>query len=75
MGPWARDSGGDPGDLSSSDTAPGFNLLAGVRGFLSENLALFGEYKFTRAELSFNTEGFDTILSTSAIVGGVSYHF
>ncbi len=71
----ARLSGGEPGDRNDSVIAPGLNALVGVKGFLTENLALFGEYKFTRAELSFNTEGIDTILSTSAIVGGVSYHF
>ena len=40
---------------SSSDTAPGLNALAGIRYFLTDHLAVFGEHKYNRADLGFDT--------------------
>lgn len=40
-------------DGRSSDIAPGWNVLAGLRYFLSDHVALFGEYKHTLAFLEF----------------------
>jgi opacity protein-like surface antigen len=66
---------------SSSDNAvPGLNALAGVRYFLTERVALFGEYKYTRATFDFDNAvataaGIKGDYSASHIVGGLSLHF
>jgi len=71
-------------DGSNTDTAPGLNLLAGVRYFLTERVAIFGEYKYNRA--SFDFPGIDSTpggpagglsgtYQASHIIGGVSMHF
>jgi outer membrane protein W len=72
-------------DGSSSDNAvPGLNALAGVRYFVTRNVAVFGEYKYNRASFSFDSidngspggqGGFKGTYSASMIVGGLSYHF
>ena len=67
-------------DGSSSDIAPGWNVLAGLRYFLSDHIALFGEYKHNLAFLEFpNIEGqgagFEGWYLASHIVGGLSLHF
>ena len=66
---------------SASDNAvPGLNVLAGVRYFLTERVALFGEYKYNRATFEFDTVGAAAAglkgdYSASHIVGGLSVHF
>jgi opacity protein-like surface antigen len=67
---------------SASDNAvPGLNVLAGLRFFMTERVALFGEYKYNRATLEFDNVGVGGILgaqgdySASHIVGGLSLHF
>jgi hypothetical protein len=67
-------------DGSSSDIAPGWNMLAGVRYFVSNHIALFGEYKHNLAFMEFqNIEGlgagFEGVYNASHIVGGLSLHF
>lgn len=66
--------------FSSSAFAPGLNVLAGVRGFLMEHLALFTEFKYTYARLSFDnvvSQGAEltTTYSVPAVVVGLSVHF
>ena len=76
---FARANGG-LGSRSDSDNAvPGLNALAGVRYFLTEHVAVFGEYKYNRASFNFDDLGPGTTLkgdySVSHIVGGLSFHF
>ena len=66
---------------SASDNAvPGLNVLAGVRYFVTERVALFGEYKYNRATFDFDNVGGTAAglkgdYSASHIVGGLSLHF
>jgi opacity protein-like surface antigen len=64
---------------SSSTTPPGLNALAGVRGFVTSRLALFGEFKYTNAALSFDNVGRGISASAGysvpALVGGISLNF
>jgi hypothetical protein len=67
-------------DGASSDIAPGWNVLAGLRYFISDNVALFGEYKHNLAFLEFQDiegpgAGFKGWYHASHIVGGLSLHF
>jgi opacity protein-like surface antigen len=67
-------------DGGSSDVAPGWNVLAGVRYFVSHHVAVFGEYKHNLAFLQFqNIEGrgagFEGWYNASHVVGGLSLHF
>ena len=48
---WGRLSGIDLG--TGSDTSLGLNALAGIRFFLTKNMALFGEYKYNRTSFDF----------------------
>jgi opacity protein-like surface antigen len=64
------------------DTAPAFQGLAGVKVFLFKQLALFGEYKFTHAVHTFETEIFgggrikdELDFNVNHFVGGLSLHF
>ena len=67
---------------SASDNAvPGFNALAGLRYFVTERIALFGEYKYNYAAFDFTTDGpFGAAVGkadyrVNHIVGGLSIHF
>lgn len=76
---FARANGG-LGSRSDSDNAvPGLNALAGVRYFLTEHVAFFGEYKYNRASFNFDDLGPGAALkgdySVSHVVGGLSFHF
>jgi len=58
----------------------GFNFLTGIRAFVTPNVALFTEYKFTDAKFDFNGAfgsfgGFDSTYRAHQIFVGVSYHF
>jgi len=70
---------GTPG-FSSSDTAVGLNAFVGARYFVTNNLAVFGEYKYNRASFSFSNFGgagfgIDGTYSANIFSAGVSYHF
>jgi opacity protein-like surface antigen len=62
---------------------PSFQVLAGAKFFLVKNLALFAEWKWTRAWHSFEYEALGPppgyqegyTLSTNLVVGGVALHF
>jgi opacity protein-like surface antigen len=61
---------------SDDDTAAGLNALAGLRLFITDHVALFGEYKYNRAAFSFtNAIGLQADYSASIFMGGLSYHF
>jgi opacity protein-like surface antigen len=58
----------------------GFNFLTGVRAFVTPNVALFTEYKFTDAKFGFDGAfgsigGFDSTYKAHQLFVGVSYHF
>ena len=62
------------GSRSRSDNwVPGINLLAGVRGFITDHIALFAEYKYNRATL--NLDRFEGDYSANIGAGGISFHF
>jgi opacity protein-like surface antigen len=66
---------------SDTDTAPGFNALAGLRYLLTEHIALFGEWKYQHAVFDFNTQTFaSATLPQGAIaqansLSGVKFHY
>jgi hypothetical protein len=67
-------------DGASSDVAPGWNMLAGLRYFMNDHVALFGEYKHNLAFLDFRDidgrgAGLEGWYQASHIVGGLSVHF
>jgi opacity protein-like surface antigen len=64
----------------SDNGVPGLNALAGLRFYVTERIALFGEYKYNRATFDFDNIGGANIglkgdYSASHIVGGLSLHF
>jgi opacity protein-like surface antigen len=63
--------------LTSSDLRVGLNLLGGVKFMITENLALFGEYKYNRASPRLNDPIFqiEADYSISHFVGGLAFHF
>lgn len=62
------------GRVSISDNwVPGVNLLAGVRGFITDHIALFAEYKYNRA--TFNFGFLEGDYSANIGAGGISFHF
>ena len=70
------------GGESSSDTNVGLNTQLGLRYKLNEHLALFGEWKYNRASLSFdastpngNAGGVKGDYSAHILAFGLGYHF
>ena len=58
----------------------GFNFLTGIRAFVTPEVALFTEYKYTDAKFGFNGAfgpigGFDSTYKAHQLFVGVSYHF
>jgi opacity protein-like surface antigen len=65
---------------SDTQVSVGFNFLTGVRAFVTPNMALFTEYKFTDAKFDFNGAfgsfgGFNSTYRAHQLFVGVSYHF
>jgi opacity protein-like surface antigen len=65
---------------SDNDVGGGFNMLAGLRTFITPYVALFGEYKYTRGTLTFSNAfpaggGFSGDYRAQYVVFGISYHF
>lgn len=65
---------------SDSDVAAAWNVLAGLRAFITPNIAVFGEYKYTGATFTFDgafgpAGGFSGNYRAQHILGGLSYHF
>jgi opacity protein-like surface antigen len=80
IGVFFAHTNGIGGMNSASDNAvPGFNGLAGVRYFMTEHIAVFGEYKYNRATFNFDRVsalgGLSGDYSVHNVVGGLSFHF
>ena len=70
---------------SDSDVAAAWNVLAGLRAFVTPKIAVFGEYKYTGAtlhfdrafppEAGFDAGGFSGNYRAQHVLGGLSYHF
>ncbi len=72
--------GDTPTVRSDSDVAVAWNVLAGLRTFITPKIAVFGEYKYTGATLKFEGAygpdgGFSGNYRAQHILGGLSYHF
>ena len=71
---WGRLSGIDFG--TASDTSLGLNALAGLRIFLTKQLAVFGEYKYNRTSFDFGgTASLHVLYQAQHFAGGLSLHF
>ena len=65
---------------SIESPVPGLNVLAGVRYYVTQRVALFGEYKYNRASFRLdNVEGtgagIDGVYSVSHLTAGLSLHW
>lgn len=65
---------------SDTDVAVAWNILAGLRAFITPQIAIFGEYKYTGATFTFDQAfgdlgGFRGNYRAQHILGGLSYHF
>jgi opacity protein-like surface antigen len=65
---------------SDTDVTAAWNLLVGLRAFLTLHVAVFAEYKYTGASLQFDQAfgpdgGFAGNYRAQHILGGLSYHF
>jgi len=75
--------GGNLGYISGSgatfarDTAlaPSFNILAGVRYFATQNIAVFGEYKYNVMTFSFSENELSATYRVNIFMFGLSFHF
>lgn len=68
---------GERGGVSQDVTEFGVHALAGFKFFLSPNIALFAEYKFSFTEVTFDTTAGpeDNELKINQVYGGIAYHF
>jgi opacity protein-like surface antigen len=69
-----------PGGRSSDYAQPGLNAMVGLRYFVTEHVALFGEYKYNYATFRFEDisgpgVGMKGGYSVSNVIGGISFHF
>lgn len=65
---------------SDTSVATAWNVLAGLRAFITPTIAVFGEYKYTGATLKFDQAfgsdgGFSGNYRAQHVLGGLSYHF
>jgi opacity protein-like surface antigen len=65
---------------SNTDVTSGWNVLAGLRGFVTPYVAVFTEYKYTGATLRFDQAfvtggGFEGVYRAQHVLVGLSYHF
>ena len=64
------------GNVSSdAGFAPSLNLLGGLRAFVTEKVAVFAEYKYSRGTFEFYANNFKADYRTNMIVGGLTFHF
>jgi hypothetical protein len=70
------------GNSVSDNAVPGFNALGGLRLYITEHIAVFGEYKYNYAMFDASTSGplgnsggFKADYHANHIVGGLSLHF
>jgi opacity protein-like surface antigen len=72
--------GDSPTTQSDTDVASGWNVLAGLRAFVTPYVAIFTEYKYTGATLRFDQAfgadgGFESDYKAQLVLVGLSYHF
>ncbi|MGQ0694337.1 MAG: outer membrane protein [Nitrospiraceae bacterium] len=72
--------GDTPTVQSDTDVAGGWNVLAGLRAFVTPRVAIFTEYKYTSARLRFDGAfgtlgGFEGTYRAQHVLAGLSYHF
>ena len=72
--------GDTPTVRSDTDSAVAWNVLAGLRAFVTPQIAIFGEYKYTGATFTFDQAfgdlgGFSGNYRAQHVLGGLSYHF
>ncbi len=65
---------------SNTDVTSGWNVIAGLRAFVTPYVAVFTEYKYTGATLRFDQAfgtvgGFEGVYRTQFVLVGLSYHF
>jgi opacity protein-like surface antigen len=64
---------------TQSDTVPGLNALAGLRCLLTDEVVLFGEYKFNYARFNFpettNLLGLNMTYAAQLVMVGIGYQF
>ena len=65
---------------SDTDVTSGWNVLAGLRAFVTPYVAVFTEYKYTGATLQFDQAfrtggGFEGTYGAQLVLFGLSYHF
>jgi len=65
---------------SDTSAAGGWNVLAGLRAFVTPYVAVFAEYKYTGATLRFDQAfvsggGFEGVYRAQHVLVGLSYHF
>ena len=65
---------------ANTDVASAFNLLVGIRAFVTPYVAVFTEYKYSQSTLGFDqafgpTGGFNGHYDAQILVTGLSYHF
>jgi opacity protein-like surface antigen len=65
---------------SDTDVTPAWNVLVGLRAFVTPKIAIFTEYKYTGATFKFDQAlppdaGFSGNYRAQHILGGLSYHF
>lgn len=64
---------------SDTTISGGWNVLVGLRGFVTPHVAVFTEYKHTGATLrfdqAFGTGGFEGVYRAQHVLVGLSYHF
>lgn len=61
--------------VADGSISPGLNLLAGMRVFVTEKIALFGEVKQNQSKLSFVDNQFTARYRSTAAMFGVTFHF
>lgn len=59
----------------ATDLYPVFNVLIGVRMFMTKRVAFFTEYKHAWAMVEFSDNRFEGDLRTNWFMGGLAYHF
>ncbi|MGQ0811997.1 MAG: outer membrane protein [Nitrospiraceae bacterium] len=59
---------------SESAFAPTFNLLGGVRGYVTKRVALFGEFKYSLSEFSFTRNNVSGAYTNNMFVAGITFH-
>lgn len=66
--------------LSVSDSSPGLNLLAGLKGFITDRIAAFVEAKYTFTSFQFEDTGLvgpgiKGLYAAPAVIAGIGWHF